>query len=79
MVPIVVLVGIIVGAHALGIDNALAWIVTLGFILPFFTIGGGTLAWALAVLTGHSPSWLSCIVLAGLPLGLFMTWFVLAD
>ena len=59
--------------------NAAAWLITLGFILPFFAFGGGTLIWGIAAILGHAPSWWSCVALGGLPLGLLVSRSVLSD
>jgi len=67
-----------------GLATVLAWLITLGFIVPFFTFAGGTLAWAfLNVFTAGAyftgTAWFSCCTFIGFPLGLMMAWFVLAD
>lgn len=64
--------------------SVLAWLLTIGFIIPFFTFAGGTLAWALInIFTAGAffsgSAWLGCCAFIGLPVGLFMAWFVLAD
>lgn len=64
--------------------NVLAWLLTIGFIVPFFTFAGGSLAWAfLNIFTAGSfftaGAWFSCCAFAGLPMGLFMAWYILAD
>ena len=59
--------------------EAAAWVIALGFLLPFFTVAGGTLLWVGLTAGGHDPSYASCLAWGGLPLGLGVTWFVLAD
>jgi hypothetical protein len=56
-----------------------AWIITLGFILPFFTFGGASFAWGVALLTGHELPFTVCLSFFGLPLGLGLTAYILKD
>jgi hypothetical protein len=64
--------------------NVLAWILTIGFIVPFFTFAGGSFVWAtLNIFTLGSffngASWFSCCAFVGFPMGLMMAWYILAD
>ena len=64
--------------------NVLAWLLTLGFIVPFFTFAGGSLAWVfLNIFTVgaffNADAWFFCCAFGGLPAGLFMAWYILAD
>jgi hypothetical protein len=54
-----------------------AWLVTLVFILPFFTFGGGTLAWAVSVLVCHPIPWTAAVGFIGLPMGVAVSWNIL--
>ena len=64
--------------------SVLAWLLTIGFIIPFFTFAGGTLAWALInIFTAgaffNGSAWRGCCGFIGLPMGLMLAYSILAD
>lgn len=66
------------------LGSALAWLITIGFLVPFMTLAGGTLGWVMInFLTFFScwslAAWLWCCVAFGLPLAAVIGWFVLTD
>lgn len=73
---VVLAVAIAISAVAPRLADALAAVVTFGFILPFFTFGGGGMAWAVLTLMGVPVPFLACCALFGLPMGVLMARFV---
>ena len=66
------------------VADVLAWLLTLGFIIPFFTFAGGTLVWAfLNIFTAGAffnvSAWQGCCGFIGLPMGLMLAYSILAD
>lgn len=81
---IVVILALAISYFFPSIANALVWILTLAFIIPFFTFVGGTFAWALAnIITGASfwgwAGWWSFCTFVGLPTGILAAFWVHAD
>lgn len=76
---LVILLSMFVSAAFPRAANVAAWIITMGFILPFFTFGGGTLIWGIGALVGHAPSWWGAVAFGGLPLGMVASWSILGD
>ena len=67
-----------------GLATVLAWLITLGFIVPFFTFAGGTLAWALLnIFTGAAfwgwQGWWGFCAFVGFPTGLLTAWWIHTD
>lgn len=54
--------------------DALAALVTFGFLVPAFALAGGTVAWSIGILCGLASwsvaSWFTCVLCFGGPLGL---------
>lgn len=84
MIGMIVLIALILVINHVSprLGEAAAWMIVVGFLLPLFTFGGGTLLWVLVnLMTGGSylaPSawWWTCAGF-GLPLGCIVSWFVL--
>lgn len=67
-----------------GLARALAWLITLAFIIPFFTFIGGTFAWAVANIFTvaafwNLQSWLGFCTFVGFPIGLLAAFWVHTD
>lgn len=66
------------------LTSVLAWLITVGFLVPFMTLAGGTVGWlVINFLTAFScwslAAWLWSCVAFGLPLAGVLAWFVLTD
>lgn len=66
------------------LGEAAAWMIVVGFLLPFFTFGGGLVSWFFYNLFSSGSTWSSstyatCCACFGLPLGLIVARFVLKD
>lgn len=62
-------------------SNALAYVITFGFLVPFLTVAVGTLTWTFAGIAGltmNLESWIGSCVFAGLPFGGFVAWFIMS-
>lgn len=64
--------------------RVLAWILTIGFILPFCTFGIGSFAWALANIFTCTAfwgwdAWQGFCAYVGFPIGLLAAWWIHMD
>lgn len=67
-----------------GLARVLAWLLTIGFILPFCIFGVGTFAWAVAnIFTSAAfwgwPAWRGFCAFVGFPIGLLTAWWIHTD
>lgn len=56
-----------------------AYLLTFGFIVPFFLFGGGAFAWsAVGIFTSWNLSYLTCCGLFGVPIAALFAHFILS-
>lgn len=58
--------------------RVLTFLITFGFLFPLFAFGGGACIWAILTLSGISASFLTCCLLGGLPMAIFVAAFIYA-
>ena len=81
---IVMIVALAISFLFPGLARALAWLLTLAFIIPFCTFGVGSFAWAVAnIFTGAAfwgwHGWWGFCAFVGFPTGLLTAWWVHTD
>lgn len=64
--------------------TAITWLLTLAFIIPFFTFAGGTFVWAIVNIFTKSAfwgwgGWWGFCAFVGFPMGLAAAWWVHTD
>lgn len=76
---------LLIGAMAVAIAyfspraaNIIAGLITFGFIVPFYTFGGGAFIWAITTLFGLNIPFIICCI-GGLAIGSALAHFILSE
>lgn len=83
--PLLVFIGLVVafGYFYPRAANVAAWIITLVFIVPFFSLAFGTVSWSVGILTNSIPfgleSWKTCMLFLGCPAGILLGISILKE
>lgn len=78
--PIIIALAVGLTAVAPKFSKGLAWVITMSITVPLVMLGGGSIAYAIALLTGMtSGSWeaftVCCVIFGGAP-AIFICWVI---